>query len=119
MFTEVGYYSQLGTNIYPWDYTRDDNISLEEQRRCYKAFVDVWNQSKVLQGTFFWNWFSKGGPRNKGYTPRGKPAECVLRSWYKTIKQRKISSKNNPWILPIHHKKVVKKSNSRSISDND
>lgn len=83
MFTEVGYYSQRGTNIYPWDYTRDQTISLEEQRRCYRAFIDTWEPSPVLGGTFFWNWFSRGGPKDKGYTPRGKPAECELRSWFR------------------------------------
>lgn len=85
MFTEVGYYSQIGTNIYPWDYTRDKERSLEEQRRCYRAFIDTWQDSTALRGTFFWNWFSRGGPKDKGYTPRGKPAECELRRWYKGI----------------------------------
>ncbi len=87
IFTEVGYYSQLGTNIYPWDYTRNEQISLEEQRRCYRAFTDVWSKSKALSGTFFWNWFSRGGPKDKGYSPRGKPAECVLREWYAKIRR--------------------------------
>lgn len=99
IFTEVGYYSQEGTNIYPWDYTRDKKLSLEEQRRCYQAFVDVWGQSQVLQGAFFWNWFSPGGPADKGYTPRGKPAECILRGWYKRIQQQEQRKKWNQGLL--------------------
>jgi hypothetical protein len=85
LFTEVGYYSELGTNIYPWDYTRNKPISLEEQRRCYQAFADVWSESPELNGVFFWNWFGPGGKLDKGYTPRGKPAECVLREWFAKI----------------------------------
>lgn len=107
IFTEVGYYSQLGTNIYPWDYTRDKKLSLEEQRRCYRAFVDVWGQSKVLQGSFFWNWFAKGGPHDKGYTPRGKPAECVLRGWYASIQQRESRKRKDRWFRSSAKKKVT------------
>ncbi len=85
IFTEVGYYSQLGTNIYPWDYTRSQPLSLEEQYRCYWAFIRTWKDSQVLGGTFFWNWFGLGGRRDTGYTPRGKPAECLLKKWYKSF----------------------------------
>ncbi|MCB9642203.1 MAG: hypothetical protein H6728_03950 [Myxococcales bacterium] len=100
LFTEVGYYSQKGTNIYPWDYTRDQPLSLEEQRRCYQAFAEVWSESKILRGAFFWNWFAPGGPKDKSYTPRGKPAECVLRDWFKQHKQRdkKRSYQTRPWL---------------------
>lgn len=98
IFTEVGYYSQEGTNIYPWDYTRDQKISLEEQRRCYRAFVDVWSKSKVLQGSYFWNWFARGGPTDKGYTPRGKPAECILREWYGNIKKSSVKKSGSHWL---------------------
>ena len=82
VFTEVGYYSQIGTHIYPWDYTRTKALSLEAQRLTYTAFINTWRRSKVLKGLYFWNWFGRGGPKDKGYTPRGKPAECVLRQWY-------------------------------------
>ena len=64
----------------PWDYTtgtaRDDG----EQRRCYEAAIKTWANTPGLQGVFFWNWFPDG---DRGYTPRGKPAEQVLRSWYR------------------------------------
>ncbi|HAA54181.1 MAG TPA: hypothetical protein DCE42_05465 [Myxococcales bacterium] len=98
IFTEVGYYSQLGTNIYPWDYTRDQPLSIEEQRRCYRAFVDVWSQSPVLQGVFFWNWFGGGGPRDKGYSPRGKPAECIMRDWFSYIRKKERKASFSRWI---------------------
>jgi len=98
VFTEVGYYSQQGTNTYPWDYTREKPLSLEEQRRCYQAFTEAWDKSPNLQGVFFWNWFGKGGPKDTGYTPRGKPAECVMRNWFGNIKKRELKRSFPKWL---------------------
>jgi hypothetical protein len=77
--TEVGYRSADGAAIDPWDYTREAEVDLEEQRRCYAAFIDAWTGSS-LAGAFFWNWYDDG---ERGYTPRGKPAEQLLRDWYR------------------------------------
>ncbi len=99
IFTEVGYYSQLGTNRYPWDYTRDQPLSLEEQRRCYQAFVDVWRKSQILQGAFFWNWFGRGGIKDKGYSPHGKPAECIMKTWFTEIAQKERKRGRSRWLL--------------------
>jgi hypothetical protein len=95
LFTEVGYYSQEGTNIYPWDYTRNQPLSLEEQRRCYQAFTEVWSASNVLHGAFFWNWFAPGGEKDTTYTPRGKPAECIVRGWFSKLKARDSERQKN------------------------
>lgn len=80
--TEVGYRSADGAAIDPWDYTRKAAVDLEEQRRCYAAFIDAWTGSTVLAGVFFWNWYGTGGASDHGYTPKGKPAERLLRAWY-------------------------------------
>ncbi|HEY3359123.1 MAG TPA: hypothetical protein VGQ83_38090 [Polyangia bacterium] len=82
VFTEIGYTSQVGTATHPWDYTRPDPVDLEEQYRCYRAVYDVWRGEKWLGGIFFWNWFGAGGPKDNYYTPKGKPAERVIREWY-------------------------------------
>jgi hypothetical protein len=78
--TEVGYPSRAGAGARPWDYTtgaaRDDG----EQRRCYQTMVKTWANTPGLQGVFIWNWYPDG---DRGYTPRGKPAEQVLRAWYR------------------------------------
>ena len=55
---------------------------LEEQARCYRAFVRVWQGTPYLRGTYFWNWFGYGGPRSREYTPRGKPSARVICCWY-------------------------------------
>ena len=82
IFTEVGYPSQDGCNIYPWDYTTDEPIDLTEQYLCYLAFFRVWSVEKMLGGVYFWNWYGFGGPNDGYYTPRGKPAELVIKAWY-------------------------------------
>jgi hypothetical protein len=85
LFTEVGYPSLMGGAVTPWDYTLSTSQSPEEQRRAYRAFVRAWSGVPELAGVFFWNWYGEGGPKDKGYTPRGKPAERVIRQWYHSM----------------------------------
>jgi hypothetical protein len=80
--TEVGYPSLDGAARRPWDYTRDADIDLEEQRRCYAALVATWDGVGELAGLLVWNWWGNGGSKDGTYTLRGKPAERVLRGWY-------------------------------------
>jgi hypothetical protein len=85
IFTEVGYPSLTGCAIYPWDYTRQTAVNLEEQRRAYATFIQTWRGVKELQGVFFWDWYGDGGQGDRSYTPRGKPAEKLVREWYIAI----------------------------------
>jgi len=82
LFTEIGYPSQDGAAMHPWDYTTGRDIDLEEQRLCYEAVRIVWQGEPILAGLYWWNWFGYGGPRSAYYTPKGKPAEAVIRAWY-------------------------------------
>ena len=83
--TEVGYPSRDGAALHPWDYTSatgTGDLDLEEQRRCYAALRDTWAAVPELDALFIWNWHGTGGRRDRDYTPRGKPAEKVLRGWW-------------------------------------
>lgn len=82
VITEIGYPSRDGGAARPWDYTSGAAIDLEEQRRAYAAFARAWGGDARLAGVFFWNWSRPGGPGDGDYTPRGKPAEQVLRAWF-------------------------------------
>ena len=75
--------SQVGAATHPWDYTRPDPVDLEEQYRCYRAVYEVWRDQPYLGGIFWWNWFGAGGPKDTYYTPRSKPAEKVVREWFR------------------------------------
>jgi hypothetical protein len=83
LITEVGYPSVQGGARWPWHYTRRAPVDAGEQERAYRAFVEAWQGAPRLAGVFFWNWWGAGGPNDADYTPRGKPAEKVLRAWYR------------------------------------
>jgi len=86
LMTEVGWCSQEGAATAPWNYYQNQVASpagLEEQRRLYEAFVRVWSDAPELMGAVWWEWdANSGGPDDYGYSPRGKPAEQVLRQWF-------------------------------------
>jgi hypothetical protein len=85
-FTEVGWCSQPGASVEAWNYYRHQSASkegLEEQKKCYEAFMECWQDEKEVVGAMWWEWTLDGsGPNDFGYTPKGKPAEKVLRVWY-------------------------------------
>jgi len=97
LFTEVGWCSQEGTAIEPWNYYYKQKATeggLEEQRRCYRAFMDTWKNTPQVGGVLWWEWMNTpGGPSDFNYTPRGKPAEKELRAWFKEMHTAKTQSK--------------------------
>ena len=88
LFTELGYRSVDFAARYPWRFDNTPPINLQLQADAYAAFFDaVWNQPWFL-GVYWWKWRSSledGGPQNDDYTPRGKPAEDVLRQRYRSV----------------------------------
>jgi hypothetical protein len=82
ILTEVGYPSYDGANMHPWDETRAGRVDVDEQRRCYEAFADATRDASFLSGVYFWNWFGVGGPNDRGYSPRGKPAAQVIERYF-------------------------------------
>ncbi len=83
LITEVGFPSHTQGVARPWDYTPRGEVDLALQLRAFRATYRVWNEDPLLEGLFVWNWFGVGGPGDRGYTPRGKPAAHVLHHWYR------------------------------------
>ncbi len=83
LFLEVGWCSLANAAHEPWDYTRvSEDIDLGLQQRLYEGFFRSWSGNPLLGGFMIWEWSpDQSGPNNKGYTPRGKPAEAVLKQW--------------------------------------
>lgn len=79
VLTEVGYRSRAGSTVAPWDETSGGTPDLDEQRRAFAAFREVWAGEPRLEGAYVWNWYGWGGKDSVGYTPRGKPAEQEVR----------------------------------------
>ncbi len=86
LFTEVGWCSQEGASIEPWNYYHKQEATpkgLEEQRACYEAFIRVWGDDPQVGGVIWWEWTTYGGgPDCYNYTPKGKPAGKLLRKWF-------------------------------------
>jgi hypothetical protein len=73
VLTEVGYPAHAEAARYPWDDTRDAPRALPLQAELLGAFCDAYDR-RGGAGYYVWNWFGIGGPRDGGYTLRGKPA---------------------------------------------
>lgn len=80
--TEIGYPTLDAANAYPWDETRSVDIDLEEQRRCYEAFTRAFEKETAIFGLYWWIWFGPGGPTDRGFSPKGKPAERVIKDFF-------------------------------------
>ncbi|HEV8374997.1 MAG TPA: hypothetical protein VGR38_02050 [Candidatus Polarisedimenticolia bacterium] len=82
VITEVGYPSRTGAGADPWNYFGEGEPAPEEQRKCFEAFFRAWKGETMLAGVYFYLWWGEGGPQDKDYTPRGKPAQDVIAAWY-------------------------------------
>ncbi len=88
LFTEYGYRSNDYTAKRPWlvDQSKDD-VNLEAQANATKAIFETFWGEDWFQGGFVWKWFidhkSAGGGGDNRFTPQNKPAEEVIRSFYK------------------------------------
>jgi len=92
LFTEVGWCSQEGASIEPWNYYYHQipsQAGLTEQLNCYLAFMKTWADTPEVGGVIWWEWSdAPGGPEDYSYTPRGKPAEKALRRWFHAARQK-------------------------------
>lgn len=96
LFTEVGWCSQEGASIEPWNYYRSQHATragLEEQKNNYIAFIETWHDQVLrpdptVGGIIWWEWPKvEGGPEDFNYTPKGKPAEKILREFFEEVRE--------------------------------
>lgn len=86
IFTEVGWCSQEGAAKEGWNYYANQHATEKgriEQAILYEAFLKAWAEEPGVGGIIWWEWdTSPGGDNDHGYSPRGKPAERILREWF-------------------------------------
>ena len=88
LFTEFGYRSIDFAGRAPWTVDRvDKQINLEAQAILTQGlFEEFWHED-WFAGGFVWKWFHKhdavGGKDDNRFTPQNKPAEEVIRKYYK------------------------------------
>jgi hypothetical protein len=91
LFTELGYRSLDGTNKVPGAWQTKGTIDLREQADLYQAALEVLWGKPWLAGIYWWQWIvspgasgsTTGGATDDGYSPYGKPAEEVLKKYYR------------------------------------
>ncbi len=88
LFTEYGYRSVDFAGKEPWQASRELTIyNAEAQNVLLKTlFEEVW-QEEWFSGGFLWKWFLEydkiNGTEDNQYTPQNKPAEQIVKKYYK------------------------------------
>ncbi|OMI34888.1 glycoside hydrolase family 113 [Streptomyces sparsogenes] len=87
LFTEAGYVSQRGTATAPYSWTVSHRAAPDEQSAAYQALLTAFDGRPWWAGVCWWMWDdwpdSGETERRLAYTPHGKPAERVLRRWWR------------------------------------
>jgi hypothetical protein len=90
LFTEFGYRSMDYTAKKPWLVDRNEEVvNMEGQVNAKKAiFEEFWSED-WFAGGFVWKWFihhdRAGGDRDNRFTPQNKPAEEIIRLFFKNF----------------------------------
>tara|TARA_R110001592_G_scaffold307299_3_gene581005 strand:+ start:22263 stop:23255 length:993 start_codon:yes stop_codon:yes gene_type:complete len=86
IFTEIGYRSIDDPFTKPWESYDNNTVNHTAQLKAYDAFFKTFIDDKHVAGAFIWKWFM-GHFRKEGlsttFSPQGKPAEKLLRKYYK------------------------------------
>ncbi|MDG1571851.1 glycoside hydrolase TIM-barrel-like domain-containing protein [Robiginitalea sp. M366] len=88
LFTEYGYRSMDYTAKKPWLVDRNqERVNLQAQANAKTAlFEEFWGED-WFAGGFVWKWFIhhpvSGGPGDNRFTPQNKPAQEVIRTYYR------------------------------------
>lgn len=85
VMTEIGFRSIRGAAVAPWEWAEPGEASNEEQAAAYQAALVRFAEARWLRGVQWWMWddpTNESVPHDRSYSPRGKPAEEVLRSTY-------------------------------------
>ncbi|WP_431045679.1 glycoside hydrolase family 113 [Streptomyces sp. P1-3] len=87
LFTEAGYVSQRGSTTAPYSWTVSQRAAVSEQSAAYEALLTAFDGRPWWAGVCWWMWDDWPGSgetaRRLAYTPHGKPAEDVLRRWWR------------------------------------
>lgn len=91
LFMEVGWPSQDGCSIEPWNYYRSTTLDLVEQRRCMQSFLRTFADEPWVGGVLVWKWRDHPGMTGTldadddarlNYPPIGKPVMEDLRAFF-------------------------------------
>ena len=79
IYGEAGYHSQEHSFATPQKAAGlQDLAAPAAQADAYRALLDVLAQERGVYGVTWWYWEAGASLADTGYSPAGKPAECVL-----------------------------------------
>ncbi|MGB5554170.1 MAG: glycoside hydrolase TIM-barrel-like domain-containing protein [Flavobacteriaceae bacterium] len=89
LFTEFGYRSMDYTAQKPWLVDRhDEKVNLTGQAIATQALFEAFWSEDWFAGGYVWKWFinhnDSGGNNDNRFTPQNKPAQDIIREFYKT-----------------------------------
>jgi hypothetical protein len=88
VFTEIGYRSAANAAAAPWQWPERDEERVPPdsalQARCYQAFFAIMREAPWFTGAVIWKWHpAYKNSRPTAFTPQNKPAEAVIRQWFR------------------------------------
>ena len=85
LLTEIGFRSIDAPWQMPHDYPGNKEANPEHQALCYNLVLEAIQQRPWCVGIYWWKWPSyleHTHPRDKDYSPIGKPAEAIVQKWF-------------------------------------
>lgn len=84
LLTEVGYKATRDTAVRPYEWTErsDSPVDQAAQAQAYEVLFNEVAERAWIRGVYIWKWFTNPDTREegpRGFSPRGKRAEAVLR----------------------------------------
>jgi hypothetical protein len=90
VFTEIGFPSLTASWKEPHAEPRDRPANAEDQARCYSAMIRGLQGRDWCGGVYLWKWPAHprsdgAGELDRGFTPKGKPAEAMVKAWFEAM----------------------------------
>jgi len=81
-----GYRTEIGAANKPWEWSTDKPRSELVQANIFEASKRAFSKVEFLEGVYIWKYFTDNNSYEKanipkGFTPYGKQAESVIRTW--------------------------------------
>ncbi len=87
LITEIGFRSIPAVWKEPWNHQQSANADFNAQARSYQAIISSFGDAPWCAGMYWWKWPAYMPHRindQTGYTPINKPAEKLIKKWFKT-----------------------------------
>lgn len=84
LLTEVGYKATRDTAVRPYEWTErsESAVDTEAQALAFEVLFRGITDQPWIRGVYIWKWFTNPNTLEegeRGFSPRGKPAEAVVR----------------------------------------